>query len=89
MPATLRSITPEDVARAALTGAVAELGRMEVRVLTRIAERLTTAARTGRALGVIPRARAWPGGDARGEVDDALVFLACAWIKAETMEVTR
>jgi hypothetical protein len=89
IPPTLRSITPEDIARATLNSALAELGRTEVHVLTRIAERLTTTARAGGALGAIRRARTFLREDAQREIDDALVFLACAWIKAETLEVTR
>jgi hypothetical protein len=88
-PATLRSVTPEDTARATLNTALAELGHTEVHVLTRIAERLTTTARAGGALGAIPRARTFLCEEAQREIDHALVFLACAWIKAETLEVTR
>jgi hypothetical protein len=88
-PPTLRSITPEDMARAALTGAVAELGRTEVRVLARFAERLATAARTGSVLATVPCARSFLSHKAQREIDEALIYLWCAWIKAETLEVTR
>jgi hypothetical protein len=37
IPDTLRMITPEDAARAVLNGIVCDLGRDEVRVLTRFA----------------------------------------------------
>src|SRR5580658_10311151 len=40
IPDTLRMITPDDAARATLNGAAGNLGRDELRVLTRIAERL-------------------------------------------------
>ena len=40
IPDTVRMITPEDAARATLNGVVTALGRDEVKVLTRIAERL-------------------------------------------------
>jgi hypothetical protein len=90
IPPTLRSITPEDTARATLNTALAELGSTEVHVLTRIAERLTTTTgRAGGALCAIPRARTFLREEAQREIDHALVFLACAWIKAETLEVTR
>jgi alpha-D-ribose 1-methylphosphonate 5-phosphate C-P lyase len=38
IPDTLRTITPEEAARATLHGVVCDLGHDEVRVLTRIAE---------------------------------------------------
>lgn len=85
IPPTLRTVTPDDAARATLRDAMDELGRTEVRVLTRIAERLKTSARTRGALGFLTP-RAFRSKDARREIDDALVFLACAWIKAETLE---
>ena len=45
IPDTLRMITPEDAARATLNGVVESLGRDEVRVLTRIAQRLAFGRR--------------------------------------------
>ncbi len=45
IPDTLRMITADDAARATLNGAVESLGRDEVRVLTRIAERLALGRR--------------------------------------------
>jgi len=45
IPDTLRMITPEDAARAALRDVVGDLGHDEVRVLTRIAERLRAGQR--------------------------------------------
>jgi hypothetical protein len=32
--------------------------------------------------------RSFRGTEARQEIEDALVYLACAWLKAETQEVT-
>jgi hypothetical protein len=86
IPPTLRTVTPEDAARATLRDATDELGRTEVRVLTRIAERLRTSTRARGALGLLTPSRAFRNKDARREIDEALVFLACAWIKAETLE---
>ena len=89
IPDTLRMITPEDAARAALEGVVCNLGPDEVRVLTRIAERLNVGRRLYGALYLAADARAFRGKEAREELEDALVYLACAWLKTETHEVTR
>jgi hypothetical protein len=67
-------IPTEDAARATLHSVACALGRDEVRVLMRIAERLACDARSFR------------GKEAREELEDALVYLACAWLKAETQE---
>lgn len=45
IPDTLRTITPEAAARAALNGVACHLGRDDVRLLTRIAELLRAQAR--------------------------------------------
>jgi hypothetical protein len=45
MPDTLRMITPEDAARATLNGVACHLGRAQILVLVRIAERLRLGAR--------------------------------------------
>jgi hypothetical protein len=70
IPDTLRMIAPEDAARATLHGVACDLGHDEVRVLTRIAERIRDA-------------RTFRSKEAREELEDALVYLACAWLKAE------
>jgi hypothetical protein len=89
IPDTLRTITPEDAARAALEGVVCSLGRDEVRVLTRIAERLHVGSLMYGPFRLATDARAFRDKEAREEVEDALVYLACAWLKTETHEVTR
>jgi hypothetical protein len=89
IPDTLRMITVEDAARAALDGVVCSLGRDEVRVLARIAERLRVGRRLYGPLYLATDARAFRDKEAREEIEDALVYLACAWLKAEAPEVTR
>ena len=89
VPETLRMLTSEDALRAALNGVVGSLGRDEVRVLTRIAERLQVGSRLYGAFDLATDARVFRGKEAREELEDALVYLACAWLKTETHEVTR
>jgi hypothetical protein len=88
IPDTLRMITPEDAARATLNGVACNLGRDEVRVLTRIAERLQLGRRAYGPLYLATDPRTFRGKEAREELEDALVYLACAWLK-EAQEVTR
>jgi hypothetical protein len=83
MPDTLRMITPEDAARASLNGVARNLGRDEVRVLTRIAERLEVGARIYGPLFLATDGRTFRSKEAREELEDALVYLACAWLKGE------
>jgi hypothetical protein len=80
-------ITPEDAARATLHGVTCDLGRDEVRVLTRIAERLKAGRRAYGSLNLQTDTRASRATEAREELEDALVYLACAWLKAEIQEV--
>ena len=89
IPDTLRLIPPEDAGRATLNGAVDNLGRDEVRVLTRIAERLALGRRAYGPLDLATDPRTFRSKEAREELEDALVYLACAWLKAEAEEVTR
>ena len=87
IPDTLRMITPEDAARAVLNGIACDLGRDEVRVLTRIAERLKVGAGVYGPLCLAADSRSFRSKEAREELEDALVYLACAWLKAATREV--
>ena len=87
IPDTLRMIAPEDVARAALDSIVGSLGRDEVRVLTRIAERLQVGSQMYGPFYLATDARVFRDKEAREELEDALVYLACAWLKTETREV--
>jgi len=89
IPDTLPMITSEDAARATLNGVACDLGRDEVRVLTRIAERLRLGSRVYGPLTLAHDLRSFRGKEAREELEDALVYLACAWLKTEThLEVT-
>jgi hypothetical protein len=91
IPDTLPMITPHDAARAVLTGVACELGLDEVRVLVRIGERLRTGRKQYGPLRVASDTRSFRSKEAREELEDALVYLACAWLKSEThdLEVTR
>ena len=87
IPDTLPMITPEDAARATLDGVVRSLGRDEIRVLTRIAARLEVGKRQYGQLHLATDVREFRDKEAREEIEDALVYLACAWLKAEALEV--
>ena len=80
IPDTVPMITPHDAARAALTGLACELGHDEVRVLVRIAERLKSGRSQYGRLYLATDTRAVRAVEAREEVEDALVYLACAWL---------
>ncbi len=84
IPDTLRMGRTTLEARAELDGVLDALGRDEVRVLVRIAERLRGGAQTYGPLRIDRDARAFRTKEAREEIEDALVYLACAWLKAET-----
>ncbi len=77
---------PDLAARAALHSHATDLGPDEVRVLARIAERLRGGRETYGPLALATDARDFRGKEAREEVEDALVYLACAWLKAETAQ---
>ena len=70
-------------ARTELDTVVDELGADEVRVLSRIARRLRAGADVYGALEVALDHRDFRKQEAREELEDALVYLACAWLKAE------
>jgi hypothetical protein len=78
IPPTLRMISPEDTARAMLNGVVSHLGRDELRVLTRIAERLRQGRAAYGPLFLAGDTRTFRGKEAREELEDTLVYLACA-----------
>jgi hypothetical protein len=88
IPDTLRMIAPEDAARATLHGVTCDLGCDEVRVLTRIAERIRAGRLVYGPLFLANDRRTFRSKEAREELEDALVYLACAWLKAEAQEVT-
>jgi hypothetical protein len=59
------------------------LGTDEVKVLERIAARLQRGAATYGSLHIAADGRAFRSREAREELEDALVYLACAWLKSE------
>lgn len=86
---TLPGFPPEAFARAELAGVAGSLGHDEVRVLTRIAQRLQGGQLTYGPLDLAADARHFRAREARQEIEDALVYLACAWLKAEAREEQR
>lgn len=89
IPDTQRMLTAEDAARATLTGVACQLGHDEVRVLTRIANRLKGGMAAYGPLRLETDTRQFRTKEAREELEDALVYLACAWLKTESHEVSR
>jgi hypothetical protein len=83
---TLRAVSPHDTARAILNGLACELGADELRVLARIAERLKGGQTMYGQLCLETDTRQFRAKEAREEVEDALVYLACAWLQHQ--EVT-
>jgi hypothetical protein len=88
---TLPGFPPVDFARAHLSSVATALGHDEVRVLTRIAERLRGGRDAYGPLDLATDTREFRSKEAREELEDALVYLACAWLKTETrnLEVNR
>jgi hypothetical protein len=86
IPDTVRMAPTALEARADLEGVLDALGRDEICVLVRIAERLRGGARTYGPLRIDHDSRAFRAKEAREELEDALVYLACAWLKAQTQE---
>jgi len=86
---TLPGFPPQEFARAQLAGVASALGHDEVRVLTRIAQRLQGGQLTYGPLDLATDSRHFRGKEAREEIEDALVYLACAWLKTETQGVQR
>ena len=80
-PDTVRN--PDIGSLVALDHAIAKLGRAEHRVLTRIAERLLLGAAIYGPLDIASDRRSFKGWEAREEIEDALVYFACAWLKGE------
>src|SRR5580658_4028902 len=81
IPDTLRMLTPEDAARAGLRSIILTLGFEEVLVLGRIAERLRRGQEQYGFLHVASDRRSFRSTEAREELEDALVYLACSWLK--------
>ena len=84
IPDTQRMVPTTLEARTELDGILDALGAGEVSVLVRIAERLKMGAVTYGPLRLAIDPRAFRSKEAREELEDALVYLACAWLKAET-----
>jgi hypothetical protein len=64
-----------------LAGLAAQLPDDELRVLVRIAERLRVGAVHYGQLELAADGRSFRTKEAREELEDALVYLACAWLK--------
>jgi hypothetical protein len=86
VPDTLRMIPTTGQARAELDRVLDALGAEELCVLVRIAERLKVGEQTYGTLRLRHDPRAFRSTEARQELEDALVYLACAWLKAEIQE---
>jgi len=69
-----------------LAGIACRLGDDELRVLVRIAERLRVGSQVYGRLCIARDTRAFRTKEAREEVEDALVYLACAWLKQQAGE---
>ena len=76
-------------AREQLDDVLDALGADEVCVLIRIAERLKLGAHAYGALHIAQDTRAFRDTEAREELEDALVYFACEWLRSEIQEVTR
>jgi hypothetical protein len=76
--------TPRVGARLELDAVADTLGVDELRVLTRLGMRLRQGAMVYGALNVAFDAREFRSEEAREELEDALVYLACAWLKTES-----
>ena len=84
-PADLSEEVPQSLiaARNELDAVVGALDVDEIRVLTRIAYRLEVGADVYGTLELAFDRRDFRSQEAREELEDALVYLACAWLKAE------
>jgi hypothetical protein len=80
---TLPGFSPEEFARIQLTSITSTLAHDEVRVLTHIAERLQGGRVAYGPLDLATDSRRFRDKEAREEVEDALVYLACAWLKGQ------
>ena len=89
IPDTERAPIPMHGARDTLDHAVARLGPDEVFVLARIAERLVTGSAVYGPLQLATDLRDFRTTEAREELEDALVYLACAWLVAQRAPAIR
>jgi hypothetical protein len=87
IPDTLRRF-PTVAALDELERVLDVLGGDEIAVLVRIARRLAMGRKSYGPLQVERDPRAFRSKEAREELEDALVYLACAWLKAETAQVS-
>jgi hypothetical protein len=83
IPNTERTPVSLFQARVCLDSALVSLGADEVLVLARIADRLVGGAKVYGPLRLATDPRAFRSKEAREELEDALVYLACAWLKAD------
>jgi hypothetical protein len=87
IPDTVRMITSDDAARASLRASILALGIDEVRVLQRIADRLQRGQRQYGFFRLGSDPRAFRATEASQEIEDALVYFACAFLVGEAQEV--
>jgi hypothetical protein len=71
------------LARMELDSILDTLDRDEIRVLVRIAERLESGSQVYGPLHITLDERCFRSKEAREELEDARVYLACAWLKCE------
>jgi hypothetical protein len=84
VPDTLRHVSTLS-SRVELDNLLDPLGPDEIAVLARIAKRLDMGRKTYGPLRVELDPRAFRSKEAREELEDFMVYIACAWLKAETM----
>jgi len=86
VPDTLRRFSTLS-SRVELDNILDGLGGDEIAVLARIAQRLEMGRTTYGPLRIELDPRNFRSKEAREELEDAVVYLACAWLKAESQEV--
>jgi hypothetical protein len=79
-------VPPEDAARAGVRAILLTLGLDEVLVLGRIAERLRMGQAQYGFLHLPSDRRSFRSTEARQEIEDALVYLACQWLRDQAQE---
>jgi hypothetical protein len=89
VPDTQRTPTPVRIPRATLRGLALDLRDDELRILTRIAERLKCGPPPYRWLRAAGDPRTFRSKEARLELEDAILYLTRAWLRAASQEVSR
>jgi hypothetical protein len=86
VPDTMRAY-PASSSRVELDTTLDGLGGDEIAVLARIAQRLEMGQKHYGPLHIALDPRAFRSKEAREELEDLLVYIGCAWLKAESQEV--